>query len=290
MCLPGTIESVRATCESRESTGISRRAALAGGGAAALAALLPGVAGAHDRDKGHGHHDRRHDRGRGTVTDLTHVFRAGFPVYTGDEPARRTLKTFENDGFYSQEWTFGEHSGTHMDAPGHFTPGGRLVPALEPEELLAPIAVIDISRRAASDPDAEVTPDDLRRYERRYGRIPKGAAVLMNSGWDARAGDGDAFKNADASGVYHFPGFGADAVEYLLDRTKAGAIGVDTLSLDPGNSTTFVAHVEWLGADRYGLEGVANLGEIPPSGASLIVGVIPWEEGSGGPCRLLATH
>jgi kynurenine formamidase len=274
MCLPGTVEAVR-------ETQISRRAVLAGGGAAALAALVPGSATARDG---------RHDRHRGKVADLTHVFRAGFPVYTGDPPARRTIKSFATDGFYSQEWTFGEHSGTHMDAPGHFVEGARLVPQLRPEELLAPIAVIDISARAARDPDAEVTVDDIRRHERRYGKLPHGAAVLMRSGWDAKAGDPDAFKNADASGTYHFPGFGIDAAEYLLERTRAAVIGVDTISLDPGNSTTFAVHVAWLGADRYGLEGVANLASIPPRGASLIVGVIPWEEGSGGPCRLLARY
>jgi kynurenine formamidase len=109
------------------------------------------------------------------------------------------------------------------------------------------------------------------------------------SGWDAKAGDDAAFKNADAAGTYHFPGFGADAVELLIKR-KARTIGSDTLSLDPGNSTTFAAHVAWLGDDRYGLENVANLGAIPAHGATLIVGVIPWEEGSGGPCRLLARY
>jgi len=282
MCLPGTVETVRAATE--RSGGISRRAALAGGGAAALAALLPGSASAG------GKHEHGHGHGRGRIVDLTHTFRAGFPVYVGIEPSRRTARTFEIDGFYSQDWTFNEHSGTHMDAPGHFTPGGRLVTQLLPEELFAPIAVIDIADRAARDPDAAVGADDVRRYERRHGRIPHGAAVLMRSGWDARAGDGAAFKNADASGTYHFPGFAGDAVEYLLERTRALAIGVDTLSLDPGNSTTFVAHVEWLGADRYGLEGVANLANVPPRGASLVVGVIPWEEGSGGPCRLFATY
>jgi kynurenine formamidase len=112
----------------------------------------------------------------------------------------------------------------------------------------------------------------------------------MNSGWDARAGDATRFKNADASGTYHFPGWGADAVTWLLERRRASVIGVDTMSLDPGPSSTFDAHLSWLGSDRYGLEGVANLGSIPARGAQLIVGVIPWEEGSGGPCRLLARY
>jgi kynurenine formamidase len=281
MCLPGTVEAVREACDRREAPRVSRRAALAGGGAAALAALMPAGAAAH--------HDRGRKRGRERVADLTHVFREGFPVYIGATPVREPLNNIPEHGFYAQTWTFGEHSGTHMDAPGHFTAGGRLTTDLLPSELFAPIAVIDVRRRAADDPDTAVSEEDIRRHEKRYGRIPRGAAVLMRSGWDSRAGDDAAFKNADANGVYHFPGFGADAAELLMER-DALAIGVDTMSLDPGNSTTFEVHVEWLGDDRYGLEGVANLGAIPARGATLIVGVIPWEEGSGGPCRLLATY
>ena len=285
MCLPGTIEAVR---EQTDREGVSRRALLAGGGAAALAAAIPGTAEARrgrGRGRGHGH---GHGKGFGKVTDLTHTFRAGFPVYTGDEPTRRTIKNYTPDGFYSQEWTFGEHSGTHMDAPGHFVEGARRVDDLRPEELLAPAAVIDISRRAASNPDAEVTPDDVRRYERRHGRIPRGAVVFMNSGWAAKVNDDAAFKNADSSGTYHFPGFGIEAVELLLTQRRIRGIGVDTLSLDPGNSTTFAVHTRLLGADRYGLENVANLSALRPRGALVSVGVVPWEEGSGGPCRLLA--
>lgn len=283
MCLPGTIEVVREEIESEReaapSNGLTRRATLAGAGAAALGAFLPAGAMAHSKD---GHHTRYHD--------LTHVFTAGFPVYTGDPPTRSTLVTVENDGFYAQEWTFEEHTGTHMDAPGHFVADGRRVPALRPEELFAPVAVIDTSARAASDPDAEVEVRDLRRFERRYGRIPYGAIVCMYSGWEARLPDPVAFKNADADGTYHFPGFGIDAVEWLLERRNITGIGVDTLSLDPGNSTTFAVHTRLLGADRYGLENVANLAGLPARGAQVTVGVIPWEEGSGGPCRLLATY
>jgi kynurenine formamidase len=280
MCLPGTIEAVR---EQTDREGVSRRALLAGGGAAALAAAIPGTAEAkRGRRRGRGH-----GKGFGKVTDLTHTFRAGFPVYTGDEPTRRTIKNYTPDGFYSQEWTFGEHSGTHMDAPGHFVEGARRVDDLRPEELLAPAAVIDITRRAASDPDAEVTPDDVRRHERRHGRIPRGAVVFMNSGWAAKVNDDAAYKGTVGT-TYHFPGFGIDAVELLLTQRKIRGIGVDTLSLDPGNSTTFAVHNRLLAADRYGLENVANLSALRPRGALVSVGVVPWEEGSGGPCRLLA--
>ena len=111
----------------------------------------------------------------------------------------------------------------------------------------------------------------------------------MNSGWDAKVAS-DEFKNADAGGTYHFPGFGEDAVALLLDRRRAAAIGVDTLSLDHGPSTTFSVHTKWLGADNYGLEALANLGDIPAHGAVATVGVIPWQEGSGGPARVLAQY
>ena len=256
------------------------RAALAGGGAAALAALLPGEALAHGR--------RRHGR-RGKVVDLTHEFTAGFPVYTGNPPARRTLTTIPANGFYKQEWTFDEHSGTHMDAPAHFVAGGRFTPQLDLRELVLPIVVIDIARRAQSDPDTVVTADDLRRFERRYGRIPDGALVAMDSGWAAKIGNDAAYKGGPP-GDYHFPGFGDEAIEYLLDRRNAAAIGVDTLSLDNGPSTTFSVHVNWLNADNYGLENLANLDQLPPSGATAIVGVIPWQDGSGGPARVLASY
>jgi len=117
--------------------------------------------------------------------------------------------TVEDDGFYSQEWTFGEHSGTHVDAPGHFIAGGRLSPQLRPAELVAPIVVIDISNKAAADPDAVVTRQDLISFERGHGRIPRGAIVAMHSGWESRIDDPAAYKNADGSGTYHFPASGS---------------------------------------------------------------------------------
>jgi kynurenine formamidase len=274
MCLPGTIEAVRDS-----GATVSRRGLLAGGGAAALAALVPGEARAHKPRKG---------RNRGRVVDLTHEFTAGFPVYSPPAPVRRTIVTIPNDGFYAQEWTFGEHSGTHMDAPGHFVAGGRFVPQLRPAELILPIVVIDITSKARRDPDAEVTAADLRAFERRHGRIPRDSLVAMNSGWAPKLGT-PAFTGLDSAGTYHFPGFGADTVEYLKDR-RVAAIGVDTLSLDNGPSQSFAVHVNWLGADNYGLENLANLDKIPPHGATATVGVIPWEEGSGGPARVLATY
>ncbi|HEV8681611.1 MAG TPA: cyclase family protein [Actinomycetota bacterium] len=278
MCLEGTTEIVRVGVEEEGPRRITRRGLLAGMAAAggSLALGLPAVAHASPSPRTH------------RLQDLTHVFRAGFPVYTFDSPSRRTLVTIPENGFYIQEWTFGEHSGTHMDAPGHFALGGRLSPEITPQELLVPIVVVDISARVASNPDAVVTVDDLVTFEHRFGRIPPRAIVCEYSGWESRVGDAAAYRNVGPDGLFHFPGFGIEAVEWLLEHRDFTGIGVDTLSLDNGPSQTFDVHHTLLGADHYGLENLANLKRIPPRGASAFVGLIPWEEGSGGPCRVVA--
>jgi kynurenine formamidase len=278
MCLPGTVETVRGQVAREGPPRVDRRTVLLGGAGAALGAAFPTVAGG----------DRRPRRGR-RLRDLTHTFASGFPVFVpGTEPERETIADYAIDGFYAQRWTFGEHSGTHMDAPGHFVPGGRSSPEITLRELFVPIVVVDISKKAEDDRDATIEVDDLIRFERRHGRIPDGALVAMDSGWADKVDDPVEFKGGDAFPNYHFPGFGVEAAVWLAERRDVSAIGVDTLSLDPGNSTTFPVHVDFLATDRYGLENLNNLDEIPPRGATAYVGLIPWEDGSGGPCRVIA--
>ena len=275
MCLPGTVETVRDQTATEDPPRFSRRTALLGAVGAAAAVGFPAAAHAKAKPKGR-------------FQDLTHVFTEGFPVFTGDPPDRETINSIPTSGFYAQRWTFGEHSGTHMDAPGHFVAGGRLSPQITPQELFVPLAVIDISARAAANPDATVTVDDVRNYERGHGRIPDGALVAMHSGWAAKIGNPLAYKGGAAFPSYHFPGWSADAAMWLAQNRDVTGIGVDTLSLDPGNSTTFPVHVNFLRTDRYGLENLANLDKAPPKGALAYVGLIPWEQGSGGPARVIA--
>jgi kynurenine formamidase len=264
-------------------SGITRRTALLGGAAVAASAALGGTAQASERAPALS--GKRHG-----LRDLTYPLTTSFPAFIpGEEAVRRTVVTIENDGYYLQEWRIIEHIGTHVDAPGHFTVGGRLSPDLQPSELVVPAVVIDIADRAALDPDTVVTVDDLRAFERRHGRIPHDAAVLMHSGWGAKVGDADAYRGTDAAGVLHFPGFGADATEWLLRRRGIRSLGVDTLSIDPGNSATFDTHLILTGADRYGLENLANLDRIPRRGATIVVGLIPYQEGSGGQARIFAS-
>lgn len=232
---------------------------------------------------------RRPTRRHGKL-DLTYTLGEDFPAYTpGEEAVRRPGTTIEEDGYYLQRWDLYEHTGTHVDAPAHFNPNGRYASELTVDELMVEAVVVDISRRAAADPDTVVTVDDLRGHERRHGRIEDGAAVLMYSGWGAKVADADVYRGTDSAGVLHFPGFGADACEWLLRRRKIRALGVDTLSIDPGNSADFATHHILNGAERYGIENLANLNRLPRTGARISVGVVPFKLGSGGPAKVLAS-
>jgi len=154
--------------------------------------------------------------------------------------------------------------------------------------MFVPAEVVDITARANSNPDAKVEVSDIRVHERRYGRIPPRAMVIMNSGWARRVNDPSAFKGLDSSGGYHFPGFSAQAAEFLLDRREISGVAVDTLSIDGAISPGAPVHHMVLGADLYAMENLAHLDDIPRSGARLFIGVVPYEAGSGGPCRVIA--
>ncbi len=223
------------------------------------------------------------------VIDLTHVFTTNPPTYVlGAVPSKEVLVTVENDGFYMQQWTFGEHTGTHLDIPAHFAADGETVENYPADVFIAPAVVIDIAARAEEDPDAMVTVDDLLAWESANGEIPEGALVCMYSGWESRWEDVEAFRNADEDGVMHFPGFSGEAAQWLLDERNINGIGVDTLSLDIGPSTTFDVHLTVLPAGKYGIENLKNLADIKGRNATLFVGIPRYEAGSGGPCRVLA--
>jgi kynurenine formamidase len=222
------------------------------------------------------------------VVDLTHAIGPDFPTYDGGSNLEiEPLVTLAKDGYNMNRWLLVEHTGTHMDAPIHFGEGVQSADEIPIENLVAPLAVVDIRARAQDDPDAQVTPDDLSAFEAEHGPVPDGACVAMLSGWDARAA-GPEFRNADGDGGMHFPGFHVEAAQYLIDERNVVGIAVDTLSLDFGQSADFATHYAWLPTNRWGLEAVARLAELPPTGATLVVGGPKIKGATGGPSRVLA--
>jgi kynurenine formamidase len=222
------------------------------------------------------------------VHDLTHVFRQDFPVEGYDSPCRVSVASFESEGFAGNRWSFVEHSATHVDAPSHFSSHGADVSQIPPADLVVAIAVIDVSARVADKPDTAVTVADIERYERAHGRLSDGAGVFMHSGWDARAGDARAFSGIGDDGLRRWPGFDAEAADWLIDNRDVTCLGVDSPSIDTGSVTGFPVHHRWLGAGKYAVEALTGLAAVPPAGAVAIIGVVPWENGTGGPCRVIA--
>ena len=222
------------------------------------------------------------------AVDLTHVITEDFPTFFGSPNLEiETLFTFDPNGFNMFRWHLVEHTGTHMDAPFHFSPDGMSADQLPLSMLIVPLVVVDIRSKAKVNPDAQLTLDDLIGWERGHGRIPKDACVAMNSGWADKVNTPE-FRNADANGVLHFPGFHVEAVEFLLEERQVNGIAVDTLSLDFGPSADFATHYRWLPANRWGMEAVANLDAVPPRGATLIVGGPKIAGATGGISRLIA--
>lgn len=221
------------------------------------------------------------------AVDLTHTLRPDFPTFGGDAAlALERTYGFAQDGYNMYRVTYTEHVGAHFDTPIHFSENGPTVDAIPAEALVCLLVVLDLRRQAEADPDYQVTPEDLAAHEGAHGRIPAGACVALNSGWDAHVTT-PRFRNADASGAMRFPGFRPDLVPILLERGVAG-VAVDTLSLDHGGSRDFGFHLAWLGAGRWGLEGAANLGALPPTGATIVAGAPRIAGGTGGPGRVLA--
>jgi kynurenine formamidase len=222
------------------------------------------------------------------AVDLTHVITEDFPTYFGDPNLEiETLFSFDPNGFQMYRWHLVEHTGTHMDAPFHFSPDGMSADQIPLDMLIVPLVVVDIRRKAEENPDAQLTVEDLRRWERRHGRIPKDACVAMNSGWAEKVNTPE-FRNADANGTLHFPGFHLEAAQFLLEERQVHGIAVDTLSLDYGPSPDFAVHYLWLPSNRWGMEAVANLDNVPARGAILIVGGPKIAGATGGPSRLIA--
>ena len=223
------------------------------------------------------------------VHDLTHTLFEGFPTYGGDKWfTMEDFATFAKDKANLKRWTLVEHTGTHMDAPLHFTADGISVDEVPITDLVVPLAIVDISQRAQDDPDAAVTPDDIKAWEATHGPLPEGCCVAMNAGWDKLLMT-PRYTGKDDAGKNHTPGFHAETAHLLIGERNVKGIGVDTLSLDTGMAMgAFPVHYAWLGSGRWGVEALANLGTLPATGAILVLGGPKVKGGTGGPSRVMA--
>jgi kynurenine formamidase len=184
-----------------------------------------------------------------------------------------------------------EHGGTHLDAPIHFHKGGVTSDAIDLRRLLAPAVVIDVSPKAAANPDYRLRVADVEAFEKAHGRIAAGSAVLLRTGWSTRWPDAKRYLGDDTPGdasKLHFPSYGVEAVRLLVADRKVGALGVDVASIDYGASTDFMVHRIAAEAGVPGFENLMSLDQVPPTGAIIIALPTKIRGGSGGPLRAVA--
>jgi len=196
--------------------------------------------------------------------------------------------------WYWNNFSCGEHTGTHFDAPIHWVSGkdlpGNAVDTIPPENFVGPACVLDCSQESAADPDFLLTVPWIRKWEKKHGRIPRRAWVLMRTDWSKRA-DPVEFQNYDETGQ-HTPGPDVDAVKFLVAERDVLGFGTESIGTDAGQAyhlrPPYPCHYYMHGAGRYGLQCLTNLDRLPATGAVVFAAPLKIRNGSGSPLRVLA--
>ena len=233
----------------------------------------------------------------GRIVDLTYAFDEK-SVYW---PTAQQFKldtdfegTTEKGYFYSAyRYSAAEHGGTHLDSPVHFAKGRHTVDELPLQQLMGAAIVIDVTAQVATNPDYLVSVADFQNWERRNGRIPAGTIVLLRTGFgkfypDAKKYLGTDERGAGAVAKLHFPGLDPAAARWIVANRSIKAIGLDTASIDYGQSTLFESHRILFEKNIPAFENVANLDQLPAKGFTVIALPMKIKGGSGGPLRIIA--
>jgi len=229
------------------------------------------------------------------LSDRTPILQLPPPFANTQRFALQEISRYDDRGpaWYWNNFSAGEHVGTHFDAPVHWISArdGMDVSQVPPRQLVGPAVVIDKSKEVAANPDFLLQVSDIEAWQQQHGPLPKDGWLLFRSGWDSRAHDQSAFLNADDTGS-HTPGVSVELAKWLANEAPIAGFGVETVGTDAGAAHSFdpafPCHSFLLGAGKYGLTQLANLSRLPPTGALLIAAPLPIVRGSGSPARVLA--
>ncbi|MEW4462237.1 cyclase family protein [Roseibium algicola] len=236
------------------------------------------------------------------IVDLTHTLDPDFPVIVlppeFGQCARFRMEEISAYDHRGPAWkwhniSMSEHTGTHFDAPSHWISGKDVpngsVDEIPAEAFVGPVVVIDCSKGASENDDFELTPEVIANWESEYGRIPEDAWVLMRTDWSKRRGAD--YLNMRADGP-HSPGPTPEAIRFLIEKRNIRGFGTETVGTDAGQGAHYVppypAHYFLHGAGKYGLQCLANLDQLPATGAVLIAAPLKIKNGTGSPLRVLA--
>jgi kynurenine formamidase len=236
------------------------------------------------------------------VIDLTARLEATTPIIQLPPPFGNTVPFSLQEisrydergpGWYWNNITTGEHTGTHFDAPVHWITGrdGIDVAEVPVTSLIAPAVVLDFSAQASANPDFLLEPEHIKQWEADNGPLPEDGWLLYRTGWDVRSGSQQEFLNANETGP-HTPGVSVECARWLAEEAPVMGFGVETVGTDAGTAHSFdppfPCHAALLGAGKFGLTQLQNLASLPPTGAVVIAGPLPITTGSGSPARVLA--
>jgi kynurenine formamidase len=232
------------------------------------------------------------------IVDLTAPLSAQTPILALPDEFGQTatfglseISRYDDRGpaWYWNNFTTGEHTGTHFDAPIHWVTGRDSddVSQVPVSRLVAPAVVLEFTTQAEADPDFLLEVDHIKDWEQRHGPLPAGGWLLYRTGWDARSGDPAAFANGGST-----PGISVECAKWLAEEAPVIGVGVETVGTDAGAAHSFdppfPCHAMLLGNDKYGLTQLQNLGTLPPTGVVVIAAPLPIVGGSGSPVRVIA--
>jgi kynurenine formamidase len=223
------------------------------------------------------------------IIHLSHIITPDIPMWTSDPSVEFEINAWrDRDGYYLRRFAMGEHSATHINAPISFHADGIGIDRYTAESLVVPSVVIDIRSQAAANPDYAIALPEILNWEQQHGQIPAASVVLLFTGWQDKWENAAAFFNYDSAGKPHFPGFGIETTQFLLTERQIAGIGIDTHGVDPGIDENFTINRLVLAKPRIVLENLTNLDRLPPTGTTLIIGILRLQDGSGSPAAVMA--
>lgn len=228
----------------------------------------------------------------GEWVDLSYDFSDKTVYWTeSDSFKKETVAEGQTEkGYYYSAYKFSapEHGGTHLDAPVHFAENRETVDQIPLTRLIAPAVKIDVSPKASANRDYEVSVEDFTAWEAQHGRIPDASIVLLQTGYGSFWGDRAKYMGVENIDQKHFPGLHPEAARWLINNRKISAVGIDTASIDFGQSQTFDTHVALMQQNVPAFENVANLVKVPIKGAHVVALPMKIKGGSGAPLRIVA--
>ena len=223
------------------------------------------------------------------VIDLSWAITPDIPRWPGDPPVEtEVVARIERDGYFLRRFSMGEHSGTHLTAPASFFARGPDTAAYPAERLVVPATVIAVTAHCENDPDYSLTLGELAGWEREHGAVASGSLVILRTGWSRRWQDPASYLGSGPDGRLHFPGFGVDAARILVEQRQATGLATDTAGVDPGTDREFLVSRLALAESRIVLENLTNLEQLPPTGATLVIGLLRLAGSSGAPASVTA--